>query len=175
VVAVRENPAAAILLELAGEGEDPLAAAGKPLPEGARADSAPEPMVVNQLPAARVRASLRGRDGPLRAEFWWIALDGRVYRITGMSDAQAFAGLSPQFSASAESFHRLGASERSAIREDRLRSERARAGETLASVLARAGSRWKPGEAAVANALPLDGALAAGQLVKITRPEPYPQ
>jgi predicted Zn-dependent protease len=173
VAAVRERPMAVILLQPVAGGGDPLAAAREHAPQGARFESAPVATRVNGLAAARARAVLRSEGGPLRAEFWWIALDEQVYRITAACDPAHFDELAASFAKSAESFHRLTSAERSQIREDRLRSARARPGETLASLLARSGSRWTPEEAGVANALVPDAALAAGQLVKITLPEAW--
>jgi predicted Zn-dependent protease len=73
----------------------------------------------------------------------------------------------------ARSFHPLQPSERAAIREDRLRLEAARAGETLAQLVARSGCRWTAERAAVANGVEVDHRFEAGSLVKITRAEPY--
>jgi predicted Zn-dependent protease len=173
VAAARENPDALILLELVAQGDDPLAAAREHVPGSARLEADPEPVQVNQLAGARARASLRGGGQPLRADLWWIALDGKIYRVTGLADQAHHAGLAALFAACAGSFHRLTAGERAAISEDRLGSALARQGETLAGLLERTGSRWKPEEAAVANALSPEVRLSAGQRVKVTRPEPY--
>jgi predicted Zn-dependent protease len=173
VAAVRERPTAAILLERVAEGDAPVEAAREHAPPDSRLEAAPAATRVNGLAAARARAALRGGDTPLRADLWWIALDGQIYRITAACEAEHFEALASSFAESAGSFHRLTQSERSRIREDRLRSARARAGETLSSVLARTGSRWTPDAAGVANALAPDAVLAAGQLVKITQPEAW--
>jgi predicted Zn-dependent protease len=90
--------------------------------------------------------------------------------VAGRAD---FEALAPLLSDSARSFHALAASERASIREDRLRIERARAGDTLDSVLKRSGSHWTADQAGAANTLAPDAALSSGQLVKVTRPEPY--
>jgi predicted Zn-dependent protease len=170
VAAVREAPDAAVLLELVAKGDDPGAAAREHRPGGARLESEPEAATVNGLPAVRARAALQGR---FRAELWWIALGGQIYRITSLAGKADFETLAPVLTDSARSFHALTPGERASIREDRLRIERARTGDALDSVLQRSGSRWTAEQAGAANALAPDAALSAGQLVKVTRPEPY--
>ena len=67
----------------------------------------------------------------------------------------------------ARSFRGLTPQELHGIQEQRLRIVPARAGETLDQLLARTRSSWKMEEVAVANALPMNTRLKAGQLVKV--------
>ena len=71
------------------------------------------------------------------------------------------------------SFARLSARDRALIEEDRLRTVRARGGESLEQLLDRSGAAWEPDEAAVANAIESGDPLRDGQLVKVSRRERY--
>ena len=62
---------------------------------------------------------------------------------------------------------------RAQIDELRLRIVEAQPGETLATLSKRTQNDWDLNETAVANALFVEEPLAAGQLVKIARREPY--
>jgi predicted Zn-dependent protease len=99
-------------------------------------------------------------------ELTWIALGGKVYRITGMTRPESFEAMRPAFRETAESFGALTSAERGTIRETRIRLVRARGGETLSTLLAQAGSVWSPDYAAVANDLDT-AAVLAPRLVKV--------
>jgi len=73
----------------------------------------------------------------------------------------------------ARSFRPLTPEERSSVRERRLRSVEARAGESLAELTARSGSALSLYLTAVANGLDQSQPLRAGTLVKIAREEAY--
>src|SRR5213079_914238 len=99
-----------------------------------------EKLTIAGLPAVHAAAVIDSRRGPLALDLTWIAYAGRVYRVTGIAPAGR-----------AEAFRALTTSERRAIRETRLRTARARHGETIGDVVRRAGSAWSVEEAAVAN------------------------
>jgi predicted Zn-dependent protease len=130
-----------------------------------------ERTTVGGQPAVRVSGVARTREGPIGLEITWIALGGNVYRITGMTRPESLDAMRPVFRETVNSFGALTSAERGTIRETRIRLVRARAGETLSTLLARAGSVWSPDYAAVANALDL-AAVLDPRLVKVGVAEP---
>jgi hypothetical protein len=64
--------------------------------------------------------------------------------------------------------------EREQMSELRMRISVAQAGESLSELGRRVANEWNPNETAVANGLHIAQPLAAGQLVKIVRREPFP-
>jgi predicted Zn-dependent protease len=106
-------------------------------------------------------------------QFAWIAFGGHVYQLAGVTPLDRSAAFQPTFDAVIRSFRALRPEERAAIREVRLRLVEARAGETVATLVARAGTTWSAAMVAIANGLAPDARLAAGQLVKVAVAEPY--
>ncbi len=156
-----------VILTVAAEGDDAMAVA-REVGRRLRLEAAPDVIDLAGVPAARGRA----REGELSAELTWIAYRGFVYQINGFARTEDFEQVQPLLRGSANSFRALSLSERGRIREDRLAIAEARAGETLAALVEREGSRWSAGEAAVANATVTDEHLAAGRPIKLTRPVP---
>ena len=172
VLAKDEDLKAAFVLKLAGDDGDPLKAAvafGKeyPLNEG------PTEIEIGDLKAIHgVHVEGRG-DNALKADMTWVAIDGYVFQLAGVGPATAWKTLKPIFEASAGSFHRLTPEERDQVTEDRLRVATAQAGESLEQLAERTESRWDAKQLAVSNGLADDVNLEAGQLLKITKAEPY--
>jgi predicted Zn-dependent protease len=167
-VAPEEKGKTAIVLSLAGEGEDPS--------EGARADELDErlvrelePVEINGLRAVRLVTEKRGSGFDLT----WIAHGGRVYRIAGVSPVSDFARYRDTFAAAARSFRPLGSSDWPRIRENRLRVRPSREGEGLSEFLERTGGAGSVEETAVANGLEDDVRLDGGQLLKVAIPQRY--
>lgn len=169
VGAVDRDADRAIVLQVAGEGDDPAKAA-RDLPREIRLEAAPTPLDLHGLKAVRTRA----RGGSSRAELTWVAKDGLVFLINGFAQKDDFPNVAQTLRASADSFRPLAAGDRERIREDRLDVVRANAGDTIGDVLARHDSRWQVEEAAIANAIVSDATLEAGQRIKITRPTAVP-
>jgi predicted Zn-dependent protease len=124
---------------------------------------------VRGLPAARTRMSSRGQTVAITL----IGYRGDVFGVVGQSAEQAAANYAKVFDATVMSFRALRGSERSAIRESRLRVREARSAETPAAIAKRAGSTWSPEQLAVANAVDLGAAFRNGQPVKLAIPQPY--
>src|SRR5439155_708741 len=88
VGAVAPDRDAIMLLQTAGNGDDPDAALGA-FEEKAGGDlrSRAEHLKLGGLPAVRTTAVARTRDGPLALDLTWVAHANRVYRITGATPA----------------------------------------------------------------------------------------
>jgi predicted Zn-dependent protease len=165
---------AMIVLEVAGKGDDPeqvLAALDKESKTDVAA-RAERPTIAGQR-AVHVKALARTDQGSLAVDLTLIAYGGRIFQVTGASRPPTFERYGETFSRATRSFRPLAPAERGRIRETRLRSTRARTGETLADVVQRSHSEWKVPMTAVANGLEESDRLAAGQLVKIAVREPY--
>ncbi len=166
--------AAALVVELEGKGNDPVAAfrsfaekAGlSPVPN-------PETLTVNGLPAARIAGIFRTSGDTIALEFTWIAHGGQVFRVTGGSKPSRFDAVRPTLETATGTFRPLTAADRAGITEERLRIVRARGGETVAALAARTKSVWKPERIAAANDLALDTPLEAGLAVKVAMTERY--
>ena len=174
VGAASGDDGAAIVLELAGAGADPEAALHAFERETkASLSRGAERTTIAGLPAVRAAAVARTRDGPIAIDLTWIAYAERIYRVTGMSRPDAFDAMRPVFRYTAGTFGALTDTERAGIHETRLRLVPARAGETLAAVVARSRSTWDADTAAVANGVEVTAVPGAGRLVKVTAAEPY--
>jgi predicted Zn-dependent protease len=162
------------MLQLVGEGEDPLVVA-REVESRTKTDllDKAETTRVGELRAIHAVEEIRGSEGRLGLDLWWIAHRGRVYQITGMSPADRFEPSLPVLRRIARSFRPLSAAERSEIRATRLRIVRARRGESLSRLAERMQAAWKPPEVAVANALSVDAPLREGQVLKVALFEPY--
>ena len=160
---------AAVILHVAGAGDDPVAAA--------RADGIPPALLeriqrvqVSGLPAARLLADTRDGD---RVSMTWIAHRRRIFRVTGVAKGRSWDRHGATLERTAQSFRTLRPADRERIVESRLRVRPARAGETVAQVLARGGATWKPDQAAVANGTTVDTKLEGGWPVKVPVAQRY--
>lgn len=160
---------AAVLLGVAGPGADPAA--------GAKADGLKDPdlkrlerLQVSGLPAARVLAETRDGD---RVALTWIAYRQRVFRVMGIAPRRAWDRYGAALERAARSFRPLRSADRERIVESRLRLRSARAGETVAQVLARGGGTWDAAHVAVANGTAPDAKLEAGWPVKVPVAQRY--
>ncbi len=171
VVAAAPDQETAVLFRAVATGDDPL--------EGARvvekAIKAPvvantQTLTINGLPAAHTQLEAEGKVG---VDLTWIAHRKVVYQVAGLAAKQRFAGVQSLFATVARSFRPLTASERAGVTETRLRLVTARAGETIDALVLRVKSAWTKEEVAVANGLAAGDRLREGQLIKVTRAEPY--
>ena len=103
----------------------------------------------------------------------WIAHAGSIYRLTGIVSEGYGAEDRRIFGAVGQSFAALSTVQRAGIRESRLRVRQAHAGESLADLSRRTGNRWSLEETAIANGVPADAALSAGQSIKVAIQQPY--
>jgi predicted Zn-dependent protease len=108
-----------------------------------------------------------------RVTMTWIADGQRVFRVTGVSGDRDWERYRPVFERTIESFRPLRPSDRDRIAERRLRVWSARAGDTLAKMLARGGAGWHVAQAAVANGIAANAQLEPGWPVKVAVSERY--
>jgi len=160
---------AALLLQLSGEGDDPVAAAAAEGlgPEHQRALRALE---IGGRPAAQLELT-RGGDAALLT---WLALGGRVYRVVGICPVAELGARHDAFLDATRALRELAPADRRRIEAARLRVRTSAAGESLASLGERTGSPWSSAEIAVANDLDAAAALPAGAKVKLPVPEAWP-
>jgi predicted Zn-dependent protease len=171
VLAVSPDREAAVLLRVAGKGQDPL--------DGARAleKATKSPVVarteritINGLPAAHTELEA---DGKVGVDVTWIAHEGTVFQVVGLAPRQRFTSVRPTLFGVAQTFRPLSAAERGGVTERRIRLITARAGETIDALASRSQSAWTREEIAVANGLAVGDRLAAGQVIKVAIAEPY--
>jgi len=167
--AVAVDGDAAVLLNLVGPGDDPVA--------GAKADGLPDAQMkrvqrlqIATLPAARLIADTREND---RVALTWIAHRKRIFRVTGMTRSRDWAHYSAIFERTAAGFRPVAPAERERIVESRLRLRPAAAGETVGQVLARGGGTWNAVRTAVANGTTVAARLEAGWPVKVPVSQRY--
>lgn len=175
VAAIREEPRATVIVELVAQADDALSVAQAFEPENGRLDAPPEAEVVNGLGTARATGRDPGGWGrePIRGSARWVTHHGWVYRILCESSDEGYASLAEEFDAAERSFRPLTPADRERILENRLRIVAAQAGETLPVLLERTGSIWDVTQAAAANGVDSSTVFEAGDLVKITRREPF--
>ena len=167
--AMAPDDAAIVLLQLVAKGDDPVA--------GARAEGLTDAQVqrlrrfqISGLPAAELLAGTRSGS---RLALTWIAHRNRIFRVTGACDGATWARHRDEFQGTAASFRPLRAEDRARITERRLRIRPARAGESIAQVLARGGAAWTPAQAAVANGVGAEQKLERDWPVKVAVSERY--
>ncbi|MGH7390219.1 MAG: M48 family metalloprotease [Candidatus Rokuibacteriota bacterium] len=174
VAAAAPDGAALIAVETIASGDDPLLGArALEKKSGAPIVERTQPAVVNGLRAARARVQARGERRRLGVELAWIAYRGRIFQVTGVTPLERAEALRPAFEGVVRTFRPMQPAERERILEQRLRVARTKAGETVAALVARTGSRWTAEMVAVANQLGLDNRLAANQPIKIVVAERY--
>jgi predicted Zn-dependent protease len=172
VGAVAPDRSALVGLELEGTGDDPEASLHALERESGKTLSA-ERLTIAGRPAVHVAALARTPKGPVAVDVTWIAFEGQVYRVTGLTRPETYDATRAVFAESAGSFGALTSTERAGIRETRLRLIAAHRDETLGGLLGRSGSTWSPEVAAVANGVDAAAALPQGRLVKVAVSEPY--
>ena len=158
----------ALLLQLAGEGDDPVAAA-KAQGLGPEHQKALRELTIGGRPAAQLELS-RGGDAALLT---WLALGGRVYRVIGICPVAELGARHGVFVAATEALRPLEPADRGRIEAARLRVRTPEPGESLAGLTERADSTWSEAEIAVANDLDPAAILPEGARVKLPVPEAW--
>jgi len=172
-IAAAPDGAAALILSLAAEGDDPMAGARQMQQEvGNGLVAQTERLTIGSLPAAHTAFRARGERGDLGLDVTWIAYGGRVFQLAGVTAAQNFPTFQKPFTTTRDSFRPLTPAERAAVRENRLKLVAPHAGESADAFLARTGAAWKAAMLAVANDLP-DGAPLPAERLKVAVPEKY--
>jgi len=174
VVGYAQDKEAVLLLTVVGKGEDPVQAARETeQAAGIRLLERAATLDINGLRAVRSVVAVDGARGPTTLDFTWIAYDGIIYRIVGVSPTRRYGTYRPLFDQSVSSFRAITPADKAQLRETRLRVATARAGERPAELARRTGNVWSGEEIAVVNGLAADTRLAAGQLIKVAMSEPY--
>jgi predicted Zn-dependent protease len=106
---------------------------------------------------------------PMTLYLLWVRMGAMTYQLIGLGPERYHE----QLKETAMSLRPLTAEERQSVTVKRLRITEARAGETVEEFGRRTGNSWTPAYTAVANEIPPDKPLEAGQLVKISHEEPY--
>ena len=165
---------ALLLVTVAGKGDDPVRVARDAEKEAnVRLLERAAVLEVNGLRAVRSMVSAESSRGQTTLDLTWIAHGGVVYQIIGVCPTPRFSEYRPLFDDTVSSFRAMTSADTAQLRETRLRLVAARAGERPADVARRTGGTWSANEIAVANALTVDGRLAAGQMIKVAISEPY--
>ncbi len=164
---------AILVLTVAGKGNDPMQAARAFEQEmGAKLQNVAA-REINGLRAVRATVQTQSPRGSATLDLTWVAHGGLVFHLAGIYPSGDPAAYPRLVEESALSFRPLAPSDRAQIQEARLRVVQAREGERLEDLVRRTGSVWGPAETAVANALPADARLHAGQVVKVAIMQPY--
>ena len=106
---------------------------------------------------------------PMTIYFLWVRMGAMTYQLIGLGPERYHQMLRE----TAMSLRPMTAEERHSVTVKRLRIAEALTGETLEEFGRRAGNGWTPAYTAVANEIPVDKPLEAGQLIKISHEEPY--
>jgi predicted Zn-dependent protease len=128
---------------------------------------------VNGLRAVRSVVAPEGRGASTTLDLTWIAHEGVVSRLVGVSPTPRYGAYRPLFDQVVSSFRALTPADLAQIRDARLRLVTAKAGERPEDLARRTGSVWSGEQIAVVNDLASDARLAAGQELKVALPEPY--
>ena len=161
---------ALVVLSLADAQDDALEAAASDLAAlRVRVEKPPAPIELGGAPAA----SAIFRDGDTRTLAYWVERSGLVFRILGVTRVASFEERRSELERVARSFRRLDDAERREVTVARLRLFEGAPGESVEQIVARAGSPWRPEQAAVANGLRASEPLAEARLVKLPVSEPY--
>jgi len=174
VVAQAPEEDAAILVQVAGRGDDPLMVA-KAMEERMEVSLLKNAVStrIGGLRAVRTSLVARTSGGNMGFDLTWIAHGGFVYLIQGICTLERFKSYRGSFVTTAESFRPLSEVERSSIKVALLHIVTARQDETPEELIERVDGVWTPSRTAVANAIREDARLKGGQLIKIAILEPY--
>jgi predicted Zn-dependent protease len=177
VVAISPKGDARFALEDAGPGDDPQAIAEPYLEKRLQ-----EVRAVVDFKGAQstrccksfvVRGQVETPNAIIAGQLTWVALGGRVYRLSAAYVPLAAAKYADRAKQMVRSLRPLTPEDRASISADRLQLARAHAGETLAAFSARTGNVYEVHPTAIANGLSVDARLTEGQLLKIGVRGPY--
>lgn len=168
VAAVSKQENALILLQLQGEGNDPVKAAHEFLNEANLGNQTVTKLLIGGLPASQTSVKSRKQ----KSTVTWIAYDNQIFRLTSMIKNSG-AKYRDAINQSISSFHQLTAKQKTKIQQQRLRIISARAGESLLALLKRSGSDWDEESCAIANNLESGAVLKKGHLIKVVISEPF--
>jgi predicted Zn-dependent protease len=166
---------AVAVLEIVAEGDDPTETAEAIARErGLDADKLTHGLTINGLPAVRSRR-VTGRNGrhQVTLEATWIAFDHNIYQVVCLTTPDKVEAYHSDFLRIPHSFRAATDDDRARVKVRRLRTRKARAGETVAQLVERTGSTWNADIVAIANGIETDTPPAAGTPIKVAIEEPY--
>jgi len=173
-IAHTQDKEAALLVSVAGKGDDPVRVARDAEKEaGVRLLEGATVLEINGLRAVRSAVAVQDSRSPMTLDLTWIAHGGLVYRILGISPTPRIGVYRPLFDQTVSSFRAMTAADTAQIREIRLRVATVRSGERPAEIARRTRSAWSADEIAAVNGLAAGVPLPAGQPIKVAVPEPY--
>jgi predicted Zn-dependent protease len=124
---------------------------------------------VNGNQAYRLRASGQGQDGStFEILVYYVAYDGRIYRILGYAPQQVYSTHEPAFLKSMRGFRQLTDTRILAVQPDRLDIVKAtKAGPFTALVPSQLPAQFTPDDLAILNQLELTDSVLAGAALKL--------
>lgn len=177
VIAISQNGRARFALEYAGEGTDPEQAARADIARRlAEVHAQIDSVDAQQTPCCKsfvARGRLATPQGEIAGQLTWVALDGRIYRLSAASTPLLLGKYSGRASRMVRSVRSLRPEERASVTVDRLRLARAKQGETIAEFSSRTKNVYDVHRTAIANDLEVSARLEKGQLLKIGVRESY--
>jgi predicted Zn-dependent protease len=171
VLAVPKDESAIVALQLAAEGDDPAAVADEVAKQVELTERIPRQ--INGLPAVSAIARMVDQGQEIVFSLTWIAKNDLIYQVLGATTPDQWSKHRPTFEATAAGFRKPSETELRKVYEDRLRLAAAKDGETLGAVIERVASQWSAKRAAAANAMEPSDSLQRGELVKVSKREPY--
>ena len=177
VVAISPKGDARFALEDAGKGTDPEAVArgylAKRLTEVRAQIDFAEPQQTRCCKTFVVRGKLATPQGEIAGQLTWVALGGRVYRVSAASRPIDLAKYAERAAQTVRSVRSLTPEERASIMVDRLQLAAALQGESIAEFSKRTNNVYDVHRTAIANDLEVGARLTAGQVLKIGVRGPY--
>ncbi len=173
VIGIAPGQAAILMLEFAGEGDDPAAAAQAYLEAAGVEAEESSAIELEGFDAWRLRGVLPTAAGNREAFVTFIAHDGLILRLTGFALRGRFDRFEGVLRSAPRRFTRLSDADRESMDELKMQIVTARAGETLRTLSERTGNTWALTETAVSNRLSPDAQLEEGQPIKVAIRVPY--
>jgi len=171
VLAQPEDQSAVLALQVASEGDDPVAFADQIAAKAELSDR--NNTEINGYPAVTAAARVQDGSQEIYIALAWIAKDGLIYQVLGATTPGRWNDHRPIFQASAGSFRPASETELDAIRENRLRLVEATPGQTLGAIAKRKGNQWSVDKTAAANAMESTTKLSGGESIKVSLRERY--
>lgn len=168
VAAIDKQQNTSLILQLQGEGTNPVEAAQAFLYEAKLDSQVINTLTINDLPATRVTLDQRGQ----QAIITWIVFQKQIFRLIGInrhSLTKDYQALTKSIS----TFHKLSTKDMAKIRQQRIRIVSAQNGETLPALLKRAQSDWDVEACAIANNIQAGATLKKGQPIKVVKSEVF--
>ncbi|MCH7868943.1 MAG: M48 family metalloprotease [Myxococcales bacterium] len=131
------------------------------------------PIVIGGIDSWRVAANGNVGGQRLVGQLTFIPYGGLMYRITAVAPRRGANAYVAEARNTVRSFRPLPEDARGGFEVMRLRTVRARSGETIPALMKRTGSGFRPGGIAVLNGLFVDHRFRGGEMVKIAAVEPY--